>query len=102
VSALVLVLAAVLEVGGDAVIRRGLRAHGIALVVAGFLVLGSYGILVNLLRADFSRLVGAYAGVFAVISVLAGCLVFGERPAATTWAGLGIVVLGSAVIHYGR
>jgi small multidrug resistance family-3 protein len=101
-SALILILAAVLEVAGDAVIRRGLRAGGLALVAGGFVVLGSYGVVVNLVKVDFSRLLGAYVGVFAVVSVVAGALVFGDRVPRTTWAGLGIILVGSAVIHYGR
>jgi small multidrug resistance family-3 protein len=102
VRALILILAAVLEVAGDAVIRKGLRAGGVALVVAGLVVLGSYGVVVNILNVDFSRLLGAYVGVFAVVSVLAGYVVFGDRVAGTTWAGLGIILAGSALIHYGR
>ena len=101
-SILVLILAATLEVAGDAVIRRGLRVGGLALVVAGFVVLGSYGVVVNLLKVDFSRLLGAYVGVFATASVLTGYLVFRDQVTVTTWAGLGIILIGSAVIHFGR
>lgn len=61
--------AAALEVAGDAVIRLGMRGGGVALVVAGFLVLGSYGIVVNRLNIDFSRLFGAYVELFAIASV---------------------------------
>ena len=101
-SALILILAAVLEVAGDAVIRKGLRAEGWALVAAGFVVLGSYGVVVNLVQVDFSRMLGAYVGVFALVSVLAGRVVFGDRVPVATWAGLGIILAGSAVIHFGR
>jgi Na+-transporting NADH:ubiquinone oxidoreductase subunit NqrE len=51
--------AAVLEVLGDALIRKGMRGSGVALVALGFVVLGSYGVVVNLLDLDFSRLLGA-------------------------------------------
>ena len=100
-SLLIMVIAAVLEVGGDALIRRGLRGGGLALVALGFVVLGSYGVVVNLLNMDFSSLLGAYVGVFALVSVLAGRLLFGDRVASTTWIGLGIVLLGSLVIQVG-
>jgi len=46
---LVMGLAATFEVGGDALIRKGLRTTGPVLVVVGFLILGAYGIVVNLL-----------------------------------------------------
>jgi drug/metabolite transporter superfamily protein YnfA len=98
----VLLLAAVLEVAGDAVIRVGLRGRGIALVAAGFAVLGSYGVVVNLLQLDFSRLLGVYIGVFALVSVLAGRIVFQDRVAVSTWVGLAVILAGSAIIHFGR
>src|SRR5262245_28951096 len=84
----VLLVAAVLEVGGDALIRRGLRTSGAIVVVLGFLVLGSYGVLINLLNLDFSRLLGVYVGVFALLSVAAGRFVFAERISPATWLGL--------------
>ncbi len=98
----VLVCAAALEVAGDAVIRRGLRGGGSALLVLGFLVLGGYGIVVNLLHLDFSRLLGAYVGVFAVVSVVTGRLVFGDAVHSSTWLGLGVILAGSLIVHFGR
>ena len=97
----VFVGAAVLEVVGDALIRVGLRGRGIALIALGFAVLGGYGILVNLLDLDFSRLLGAYVGIFAVVSVLLGRFVFGDRVPTSTWAGLAVILAGSLIIHFG-
>ncbi|HZU83276.1 MAG TPA: hypothetical protein VE987_10185 [Polyangiaceae bacterium] len=97
----ILIAAAVLEVGGDAVIRRGLRGGGPVLIVAGAAVLAAYGIVVNVLRVDFSRLLGAYVGVFALVSVVAGRLLFQETIARTTWLGLGIILIGSLVVLNG-
>ena len=94
--------AAILEVGGDALIRKGMRGGGLALGALGFVVLGSYGVLVNLLDVDFSRLLGAYVGAFAVVSVLFGRLVFGDQIPASTWAGLAVVLAGSLIIQLGR
>lgn len=99
---LVFLGAAVLEVLGDALIRKGLRGSGIALVAAGAVVLGSYGVVVNLLDVDFSRLLGAYVGVFAVVSVLIGRYLFQDAVPATTWVGLTVILAGSAIIHLGR
>jgi len=101
VSWAILIAAAVLEVGGDAVIRRGLRGGGPVLIVAGAAVLAAYGIVVNVLRVDFSRLLGAYVGVFALVSVVAGRLLFQETIARTTWLGLGIILIGSLVVLNG-
>jgi len=101
-AAAVFVAAAVLEVGGDALIRTGLRGSGALRVAAGFAVLGCYGVAVNLLNIDFSRLLGAYVGVFAAVSVLTGRLVFRDQVPPSTWVGLGVVLAGSLIIHLGR
>jgi drug/metabolite transporter superfamily protein YnfA len=97
----VFVAAAALEVVGDAVIRAGLRGGGVAIVAVGFAVLGSYGIVVNLLDVDFSRLLGAYVGIFAVVSVLVGRFFFGDQVPVSTWLGLLVVLGGSLIIHFG-
>jgi len=98
---LLFVAAAVLEVGGDAVIRAGMRQQRWPLLVAGFLVLGSYGVVVNRIPLDFSRLLGVYVGVFTLASVAAGRLVFGDRVPATTWLGVAVILLGSAIVQWG-
>ncbi len=93
--------AACLEVGGDAVVRRGLKGGGAALVLAGAVLLGVYGIVVNTADLDFSRLLGIYVAVFAVVSVLAGRFYFQETIAPSTWIGLAIIVAGGLVIQFG-
>lgn len=55
----------------------------------------------NLLPLDFSRLLGVYVGVLAVVSVAAGKLVFGDRVLPTTWIGVGVILLGSLIIQLG-
>jgi len=98
----IFILAAALEVGGDALIRHGLRTRGLLLIVAGFLVLGAYGLMVNMVRWDFSRLLGVYVAVFAVISILSGRFLFKEVIPGATWAGLALIVLGGLVIQFGE
>jgi drug/metabolite transporter superfamily protein YnfA len=98
----VFVGAAVLEVLGDALIRKGMRGSRVAVVAIGVAVLGAYGVVVNLLDLDFSRLLGAYVGVFAVVSVIIGRWMFKEQIPVSTWIGLAIILAGSMVIHLGR
>jgi drug/metabolite transporter superfamily protein YnfA len=98
----IFIAAAVLEVGGDAVIRKGLRSGIAWFIIAGFLMLGCYGVVVNTVRWDFSRLLGVYVAVFAVVSVLTGRFVFRETIPVTTWVGLAIIVIGGAVIQSGQ
>src|ERR1700730_4664781 len=84
--------AAVLEVGGDAVVRIGLRGRGWLYVPAGCLMLASYGVVVNLVKWDFSKLIGVYVAVFALMSTLAGRFLFEEHVPLSTWAGVGIII----------
>jgi len=101
VLGLAFVAAAVLEVGGDAIIRKGLVGSRPLVILAGFILLGSYGIVVNLLPFDFSRVLGIYIGVFAVVSVATGRFVFQETIATSTWLGVGVVLVGSLIVQFG-
>jgi len=98
---LVFLGSAFLEVGGDAVVRRGLRGANVIIILAGGLMLAAYGLLVNMVRWDFSRLLGVYVAVFALVSVMCGRFVFGESVPNSTWAGLAIIVAGGMVIQFG-
>jgi len=80
----VFVGAAVLEVLGDALIRKGMRGSGVALVAIGMAVLG------------------AYVGIFAVVSVIIGRWMFKDQIPVSTWIGFAIILAGSMVIHLGR
>jgi drug/metabolite transporter superfamily protein YnfA len=97
----IFVAAALLEVGGDAVVRQGLRGRSLVLVAVGGLMLATYGVVVNLVKWDFSRLMGAYVAVFALVSVLIGRIWFREVVPASTWVGLGLILLGGLVIQVG-
>ena len=101
-KALTFLSAAFLEVGGDALIRKGLRGGGIVLIFAGFAVLSCYGLVVNTVKWDFSRLLGVYVAVFALISVLFGRLVFKEEVPAATWIGLAVILVGGMIIQFGN
>jgi drug/metabolite transporter superfamily protein YnfA len=97
----IFVAAALLEVGGDAVVRQGLRGQKWVLILGGCLMLGVYGLVVNTVKWDFSRLMGVYVAVFALVSVLVGRFWFQEAVSSTTWLGLAIIVLGGLVIQFG-
>src|SRR5215469_10153954 len=98
---LVFIGAATLEVGGDAIIRRGLRGSKLALILGGCTVLAAYGLLVNSLKWDFSKLLGVYVGFFACVSVLVGWLLFHEKVPTSTWLGLGFIIVGCSIVQFG-
>jgi multidrug transporter EmrE-like cation transporter len=101
VAWIILVIGALLEVAGDAVIRIGLRGGGAILILIGFAVLGSYGLIVNMVQWDFSKTFGVYVSLFALVSVLCGKFVFRENIPSATWLGLGVILTGGLIIQFG-
>jgi len=101
-ACLIFIAAALLEVGGDAIVRRGLRGRSLAWLVAGCTALAIYGLVVNSVKWDFSKLLGVYVGFFAVVSVLCGRFLFREQVPLATWLGLGLIVLGGLIIQLGH
>jgi small multidrug resistance family-3 protein len=99
VACLVFVVAATLEVGGDAIIRRGLRSEGMAIVALGMCTVALYGLVVNIVSWDFSRLLGVYVAFFASLSFFIGCFAFGDRPPPTAWFGLILIIIGGLLIQ---
>ena len=95
-------LAAIFEVGGDAVIRLGIRNNNIILMFLGAGALAGYGLVVNSVEWDFSKIFGVYVGAFALVAILFGKFLFREAVPASTWMGLGIIIAGGLVIQFGR
>jgi small multidrug resistance family-3 protein len=93
-----LVVAAMLEVGGDALIRSGLHRRGVLLLLAGAATLVIYGVMVNLTKLDFSRLMGLYIVLFFLTAQAVAVLVFRERLDRSVIAGGSLVVLGGIVM----
>ena len=103
---LLLVLAATLEVFGDAFFQSGLhRTVGLARVlpfVTGAFVLALYGWMVNLARWNFGKLLGVYIVFFFLMAQLVAWLRFNEVPTPRILLGGFFVVLGGAIIGWGR
>src|SRR5258708_3106463 len=98
---LIFVVAALLEVGGDAIMRKGVRGGGLIFIVGGALILGCYGWVVNVVKWDFSKLLGVYVAVFAVVAVIIGRFWFKENVPTATWLGLAFIVVGGLIIQFG-
>lgn len=65
------------------------------------MVLGCYGVVVNVVRWDFSKLLGVYVALFALTSVLYGRFIFQETVPVSTWVGIACIVVGGVVIQCG-
>jgi len=94
---LLLVTASLLEVGGDALIRMGMKGKGLLLVLLGAAALVIYGVFVNLTSLDFGRLMGIYIVLFFVVSQIVAALAFGERISLPVLVG-GSLVIGGGVV----
>ncbi len=103
---LVLLIAASLEVLGDACFQSGLyRSTGASQalwMVAGVAVLGGYGLFVNLPPWDFGRLLGVYVALFFLVAQLVAKLRFGQSPTTPILVGGGLIVTGGLVITFWR
>jgi len=104
ITLLFLLLAAVLEAGGDALVRLGLRSPvplRVAFLLAGGVVLLVYGCAVNAPRWDFGRLLGVYLVFFFIVAQLIGWLAFRQAPSRATLLGGAFIVAGGLIV-YGR
>ena len=95
--AAILIVAAVLEVGGDALVRIGLDGAKYWMA-AGAVTLFVYGVLVNISGLDFNRLMGIYIAVFFLVSQIISWAVFGQIPDDRIVIGGGMIVAGGLVI----
>ena len=96
-----LFLAALLETGGDALIRTGLRSLGavrIGLLLCGALALFVYGCVVNASQCHFGRLLGIYVTCFFLIAQLIGWLAFHEVPSRGVLLGGACILLGGVIL----
>jgi small multidrug resistance family-3 protein len=99
---LVLALAALLEAGGDALVRLGLHSTATAprylFFVAGAAVLFLYGFTVNTPPWDFGRLLGLYVVFFFLFAQVISWLVFHQKPSPAVLIGGGFIAIGGLII----
>lgn len=96
-----LVVATLLEAGGDAIIRVGLQPHALPLrlllMAAGGAALTGYGLVLNLGPLDWGRLIGAYVATFFVVGQIINRVVFGQGPTLPILVGGAFIVAGGLI-----
>jgi small multidrug resistance family-3 protein len=106
VTLLVLLACALLEVGGDALARKGMHAGSTAARTVFFamaaVVLFAYGWLVNRPPWSFGALLGIYVVLFFVVAQAVSWVFFHERPTAAIWAGGALIAAGGVVMSIWR
>ena len=103
---MILLLAAILEAGGDAIMRVGLHTSTMSrrylLFGAAAAVLFAYGWTVNAPPWDFGKLIGLYAVFFFLIAQLISWIFFKQTPSPLMLTGGLLIVAGGVVISFAR
>ena len=99
-----LVIATILEVSGDAVVRMAIYNHAgairIALFLAGAALLFGYGSFLNLAPIEFGRVAGLYIATLFVVWQVINFIAFRTLPTMPIWIGGGLVIAGGAIITF--
>jgi small multidrug resistance family-3 protein len=66
--------------------------------ITGAAVLAAYGLLVNVPRWDFGKLLGVYVVLFFLMAQLLAKLRFGQSPTPPIYAGGALIVAGGLVM----
>ena len=99
-----LAIAAILESFGDACFQAAMY-HSVgsasaAAAISGAVVLVAYGVIVNLPRWDFGRLIGVYVAVFFMSAQVINRLRFGHAPTPPIFLGGALIVAGGLVMTF--
>jgi hypothetical protein len=101
---IVLILAAALESGGDALARTALHAHAmpvrLGFFTAAAVVLFIYGVTVNLPPWDFGKLLGVYVALFFVVAQIINFAAFGMKPSLPVICGGALIVAGGMLMTF--
>jgi drug/metabolite transporter superfamily protein YnfA len=99
---LVLLLAAFLEAYGDSCFQTALyRSSGPTRTLAflgGAVSLAAYGLVVNVPRWDFGKLLGVYVVMFFLVAQVVARVRFGQVPTMPVLLGGALIVAGGLII----
>lgn len=101
---ILLLMAALLEAGGDALLRKALLDSAgparVAFFVIGAVVLFGYGIFVNLAPLEFGQLIGLYIATLFVMWQLINFVLFRDLPTLPILAGGTLIVVGGLIVSF--
>lgn len=99
-----LLVATVLEVTGDAVLRTAIFNHAgllrVGLLALGALLLFGYGTFVNLAPLEFGQVVGLYIATLFVVWQAISFLFFREIPTLPILTGGALIVTGGLIASF--
>jgi len=104
-SIFLLLVASLLEAGGDASVRRGLSETSwrrVLWFLLGGVILFGYGYIVNRPPWKFGELLGLYVVFFFVAAQVQAWAFFNEAPSGAVLAGGAFIVTGGLIIALWR
>ncbi len=101
-----LLIATVLEVSGDAVVRMAVYDHvgpiRLGLFIGGACLLFGYGLFLNLAPLQFGQVVGLYIATLFVVWQVINFLFFRSLPTVPIVVGGTLVIAGGMIITFWR
>jgi hypothetical protein len=99
-----LIIATVLEVTGDALVRKAIYEQSglmrYAFIFMGSLLLLGYGLSLNLAPVEFGKVVGLYIATLFVVWQIINYFFFGTLPTLPMIVGGSMVVVGGLIITF--
>jgi len=99
-----LVVATLLEVSGDAIVRSAIYKHAglarLAMFLGGGALLFGYGFTLNLAPLEFGRVVGLYIATLFVVWQVINFIAFRSLPTLPILVGGALVIAGGAIITF--
>ncbi len=99
-----LLIATVLEVSGDALVRMAIYKHAglgrIALVVIGAALLLGYGFALNLAPLDFGRVAGLYIATLFIVWQVINLIAFRTFPSLPIALGGTLIIAGGLIVTF--
>ncbi len=101
-------LATVLEAGGDAVVRVAIHSTAMAmamrvgLFLTGALCLTLYGTSLNMAPVEFATVTGLYVATLFVVFQVVNYLFYHEVPTLPVLLGGSLIVAGGAIVYVWR
>ena len=99
-----LLVATILEVSGDAVVRTAIYDHvgfvRLGLFICGAVLLLGYGTFLNLAPLEFGQVVGLYIATLFVVWQVINYVAFRSLPTMPIVLGGSLVIAGGAIISF--
>ena len=103
-TVVLLLIATILEVSGDAVVRTALYNHSggarLTFFTLGAVLLFGYGAFLNLAPIEFGQVVGLYLATLFIVWQIINFVAFRTVPTLPIVAGGVLVVAGGAIITF--